>query len=547
MINDIEKLPTASSAVCSSSSSSSSGSSSSSSSMNNNINNNSINNNSIEEIHDKSKGLHVKVFRQYQNQIQSEYWWNTILDNTDWYRVKYKSGRFQKDCETPCWTTFFGGRKEYKPYHIIPNWLQPLVDKVSSDLKVPKPFNAILVRLYFDGNDEIAWHTDGRTFLGNTPTIASLSFGSKANFQMRRMTNVWPSVNGNDVNNNQASNNSSNNNGIDYNTPQHNFIIGDGDMLVMLDETQKYWHHRVPKEKGGFRNKPRININFRYINPGKDAERGQKTYYKYMVHGDDRLDDEKRNLKSYSFKSILAMRGGIMNFMSSSSLRPNNNKRILTKCNEDASTSASASASAATDADGNNDNDCANKKRKVEYKRTNDINNNNGKPSSSNNRNDVSTAAAAKQIRQKSNDENDAINDCGADAAATIAATPNKTTSTSTSTTTQQDYYLSAPENNNIDKSTFMALPDDIRKELINEWWKKKCVSQRRGCANTTNTNTNIKLEVSQQPKVQQQQQGHTYNKQQKQKSIDIIRRSSSAAASRTGTLHSFFSTTKKK
>ncbi len=41
----------------------------------------------------------------------------------------------------------------------------------------------------------------------------------------------------------------------------------------------------MPPEKG---RKPRINLNFRYIIPGTpDAERGQHTYYKYMVHGDN--------------------------------------------------------------------------------------------------------------------------------------------------------------------------------------------------------------------------------------------------------------------
>lgn len=115
--------------------------------------------------------------------------------NTQWYRVKYKSGRYQKQCETPCWTTFFGGREEYSPYVPVPSWLQPLVDQVSSDLSHP-PFNAMLLRLYFDGSDEISWHTDGRTFLGSQPTIASLSFGATATFQMRRMYNVWSALDG---------------------------------------------------------------------------------------------------------------------------------------------------------------------------------------------------------------------------------------------------------------------------------------------------------------------------------------------------------------
>jgi len=108
-----------------------------------------------------------------------------------WYRVKYKSKRFGNECETPCWTSFYGGLPAFSPYEPVPAWLQPLVAQVSTCCG-GAPFNAVLMRLYFDGSDEIAWHTDGREFLGLTPTIASLSLGAAAEFQMRRMTNVWP-------------------------------------------------------------------------------------------------------------------------------------------------------------------------------------------------------------------------------------------------------------------------------------------------------------------------------------------------------------------
>lgn len=53
-------------------------------------------------------------------------------------------------------------------------------------------FNSFLVRLYFNGKDNIAHHTDGRTFLGEIPTIASLSLGATATFELKRMNNVWP-------------------------------------------------------------------------------------------------------------------------------------------------------------------------------------------------------------------------------------------------------------------------------------------------------------------------------------------------------------------
>jgi len=215
--------------------------------------------------------------------------------------VKYKSNRFQKDCETPCWTAFYGGRSEYLPYTPIPSWFQPLIDQINSHIGNGVIFNTFLLRLYFDGKDEIAWHTDGRTFLGDEPTIASLSLGCKATFQLRRMNNVWPCADGS----------KSTEGCVDVNTPIESFALSDGDLLVMRGKTQNHWHHRVPKEKG---RGVRLNINFRYVLPGLDAERGQKTYYKYMVYGDCPMDGHSQP-PSWTFDEIMAKRGGIMNFI----------------------------------------------------------------------------------------------------------------------------------------------------------------------------------------------------------------------------------------
>ena len=272
----------------------------------------------IEEACDPDKGLHVQVHRGYQAH-RAEYWWHTIVSNARWFRVKYKSGRFGKQCETPCWTTFYGGRTEHQPYEPVPDWLQPLVEEVSRDLNMSVPFNAMLLRLYFDGNDEIAWHTDGRQFLGNAPTIASLSFGANATFEMRRMHNVWPPLDG------------SAGDCIDRTTAQQDFVVGDGDMLVMLGATQKHWHHRVPKEKGRM---PRLNINFRMILGGPDAERGQKTYYKYMVHGDE------ESPKSVSYEEIMKMRGGMMNFVA----KPKSEHKSTSEKSKDEKKSASTAS-----------------------------------------------------------------------------------------------------------------------------------------------------------------------------------------------------------
>lgn len=263
----------------------------------------------ILRIDNHPKGLHVDIHRglfrskDLDNSHYNNNWHQKLLDNVRWHRVKYKSNRFQNQCETPCWTAFYGGRSEYAPYTPIPSWFQPLIDRVTSHLVgnggVAVKFNAFLLRLYFDGNDEIAWHTDGRTFLGEEPTIASLSLGCKATFQLRRMNDVWPCADGS----------KSTKGCIDVDTPIENFVLDDGDLLVMRGTTQRHWHHRVPKEKGrGLR----LNINFRYVMPGPDAERGQRTYYKYMVYGDCPMD---RDPPGWTFDEIVAKRGGMMTFV----------------------------------------------------------------------------------------------------------------------------------------------------------------------------------------------------------------------------------------
>ena len=245
-------------------------------------------------IDSEEKNLHLLLYRKYLGDSQA--WWDTITSNVQWRRVKYASNRFGKACETPCYTAFYGGFPQFEPYEAVPSWLQPLVDRVSAELGVQ--FNAILLRLYFDGADEIAWHTDGRTFLGPTPTIGSLSLGATAQFEMRRMRNCWPRVG-------PPKDGEVHDDGIDHATEPLAFALADGDLIVMRGDTQAHWHHRVPKARS---RRPRININFRYILPGgEDAERGQATYYKYMRDGD-------APQPGVSYEEILRRSGSLLGF-----------------------------------------------------------------------------------------------------------------------------------------------------------------------------------------------------------------------------------------
>lgn len=224
-----------------------------------------------------------------------------------WFRVKYCSERHGNECTTPCWTNFYGGFPEIKPFQPIPEVFSRLLKRVQ--LVTPGvEYNAILLRLYFDGQDNIAWHTDGRSFLGDTPTIASLSLGSRSSFELRKMTNVWPCKD-------------TPNAGIDRAVPQVQMSLSGGDMLVMQGKTQQSWHHRVPQEKG---RGPRININFRYILPNRDetSVRGVRAFYKYMVCGDSKTEGWDMTAQSFRYADIVKQYGPMHAFVTTKGKPP---------------------------------------------------------------------------------------------------------------------------------------------------------------------------------------------------------------------------------
>ncbi len=96
-------------------------------------------------------------------------------------------------------------------------------------------YNSCLLNLYHDGSEGMAWHSDGEKDLKKNGAIASVTFGSerKFAFKHKRTKEVVSKV------------------------LQH------GSLLVMKDETQTHWLHRLPPTKKVHR--PRINLTFRTI------------------------------------------------------------------------------------------------------------------------------------------------------------------------------------------------------------------------------------------------------------------------------------------
>jgi alkylated DNA repair dioxygenase AlkB len=94
-------------------------------------------------------------------------------------------------------------------------------------------FNACLLNLYHDGTEGMAFHSDNEKALGRHAAIASVSFGAARQFSFKhKRTGEKVSL-----------------------------VLEHGSLLLMRDETQENWLHRLDKSKKI--TQPRINLTFR--------------------------------------------------------------------------------------------------------------------------------------------------------------------------------------------------------------------------------------------------------------------------------------------
>ena len=101
--------------------------------------------------------------------------------------------------------------------------------------KTNESYNSCLPNLYHNGNEGMAWHSDGEKDLKKNGAIASLSFGAERKFSFKhKKSKEVVSLN-----------------------------LEHGSLLLMKDTTQTNWLHRLPPTT--LITKPRINLTFRTI------------------------------------------------------------------------------------------------------------------------------------------------------------------------------------------------------------------------------------------------------------------------------------------
>ena len=119
-------------------------------------------------------------------------------------------------------------------------WTTALLElKALAEATTGETYNSCLLNLYHDGNEGMAWHSDGEKDLKKNGAIASLSFGAERKFAFKhKETKETVSQ-----------------------------VLQNGSLLVMKDQTQTHWLHRLPPTK--LVTKPRVNLTFRTIVGGR--------------------------------------------------------------------------------------------------------------------------------------------------------------------------------------------------------------------------------------------------------------------------------------
>ncbi len=175
--------------------------------------------------------------RVLEPELADEFY-NSLLHNIDWKNDE--AVIFGKKIITKRKVAWYGDKDfEYtysKSTKTALPWTDDLLElKKIAEQKTGETYNSCLLNLYHSGDEGMAYHSDGEKDLKKNGAIASLSFGAERKFSFKHK----------------------------YTGQKVELILEHGSLLVMKDQTQSFWLHRLPPTKKI--STPRINLTFRTI------------------------------------------------------------------------------------------------------------------------------------------------------------------------------------------------------------------------------------------------------------------------------------------
>jgi alkylated DNA repair dioxygenase AlkB len=180
----------------------------------------------------------VQYFGKVFSLAESNYYLTALLKTIEWKNDE--AIIFGKRIVTKRKVAWYGDQDFEYTYSNISKkallWTKELIVlKTVCEKLTSETYNSCLLNLYHNGDEGMAWHSDGEKDLKKNGAIASLSFGAARKFAFKHKgTKKTISL-----------------------------VLDPGSLLVMKDETQSHWLHRLPPTK--LVSLPRVNLTFRTI------------------------------------------------------------------------------------------------------------------------------------------------------------------------------------------------------------------------------------------------------------------------------------------
>lgn len=162
-----------------------------------------------------------------------------LLETAPWKQRTQKM--YDKTVLTPRLTAWYGDPRKTYPLRedeldVTPWTPELLALKQKIEKEFGYQFNSVLLNLYRNQNDSVAWHSDRESRYGKRPVIASVSLGETRNFDFRKK---------------------------DHHQSKYSLLLPHGSLLIMKGDLQEHWEHRIAKSVTPM--KERINLTFRWV------------------------------------------------------------------------------------------------------------------------------------------------------------------------------------------------------------------------------------------------------------------------------------------
>lgn len=181
----------------------------------------------------------VILYKNLFNVNDSDKFFSELYSGTKWQQ--YTIQIFGKRTPLPRLTAWYGDEGKSYTYSGIEHNPEPWTPVLSSikeriEEVAEVRFNSVLLNLYRNGRDSVAWHSDDEPELGQNPIIGSVSFGGTRCFSLKHKQ---------------------------IKERKFEIYLPHGSFLLMRGETQHHWQHQIAKTTKPV--SPRINLTFRII------------------------------------------------------------------------------------------------------------------------------------------------------------------------------------------------------------------------------------------------------------------------------------------